>query len=137
MTLIYIFKYHPPVAQKRDSTRGRRHRDSNVVVLVCNISAQVFDYYVSLGVFEVTRISLAGGQPNDPALTNMFMYEHSQPHLQHWRNEALSVNDCFFRNMDEYKYIVNIDNDEMILSLNHTNWSDMMEDLEQETVNQV
>ena len=103
-----------------------------------NISiTQVFDYYVSLGVLEVTRISLAGGQPNDPALTNMFMYEHSQPHLQHWRNEALSVNDCFFRNMDEYKYIVNIDNDEMILSLNHTNWADMMEDLEQETVNQV
>ena len=92
---------------------------------------------MSLGVLEVIRISLAGGQPNDPALTNMFMYEHGQPHLQHWRNEALSVNDCFFRNMDEYKYIVNIDNDEMILSLNHTNWDEMMEDLEKETVNKV
>ena len=82
-------------------------------------------------------ISLAGGQPNDPELTNMFMYKHSQPHHQHWRNEALSVNDCFFRNMDEYKYIVNIDNDEMILSLNHTNWVSMMEDLQEETKNMV
>ena len=82
-------------------------------------------------------ISLAGGQPNDPELTNMFMYKHSQPHHQHWRNEALSVNDCFFRNMDEYKYIVNIDNDEMILSLNHTNWVNMMEDLQEETKNKV
>ena len=39
--------------------------------------------------------------------------------------------------MDEYKYIVNIDNDEMILSLNHTSWADMMEDLEIETENKV
>ena len=39
--------------------------------------------------------------------------------------------------MDEYKYIVNIDNDEMILSLNHTSWADMMEDLEIETEDKV
>ena len=42
-----------------------------------------------------------------------------------------------YRYMDEYKYIVNIDNDEMILSLNHTSWADMMEDLEIETENKV
>ena len=81
--------------------------------------------------------SLAGGQPNDQDLTNMFMYKKGHPHLQHWRNEALSVNDCFFRNMYEYKYIVNIDNDEMILPRDHANWTDMMEDLEKETENKV
>ena len=100
-------------------------------------SNQVFNYYISLGVLEVTMITLAGGQPNDQDLTNLYMYKHGHPHLQHWRNEALPVNDCFFRNMDEYKYIVNIDNDEMILSLNHTNWITMMEDLEKETENKV
>ena len=82
-------------------------------------------------------MSLAGGQPNDPDLTNMYMYKHDHPLRMDWRNEPLPVNDCFFRNMDDYKYIVNIDNDEMILSLNHTNWMDMMEDLEKETENKV
>ena len=95
-----------------------------------SISHQVFDFYISLGVLEVIKINLAGGQPNDQDLTNLYMYKHGHPHVQNWRNEALPVNDCYLRNMNEYKYIANIDNDEMILPLNHSNWITMMESLE-------
>ena len=32
--------------------------------------------------------------------------------------------------MDKYKYILNIDTDELIMSNNHTTYPDLMEDLE-------
>ena len=63
----------------------------------------------------MTMITLAGTQPNDPVLTNMFMYQSPNPHKHLWGNERLSVNDCFLRNMQKYKYIANIDNDEVNL----------------------
>merc|ERR1719480_407792 len=72
---------------------------------------KVFRYYESLGFVEMTKITLAGSQPNDPILTNIFMYQSSNPHKHLWANERVSVNDCFLRNMQKYKYIANIDND--------------------------
>ena len=87
----------------------------------------------------MTPITLPGSQPNDPLLTNLFMYDsdHEDPVRQLWRNEHISVNDCFLKNIHKYKYIVNIDNDEIILPLNETNWYDMMAVVEQETKNKV
>ena len=75
----------------------------------------------------MTKITLAGTQPNDPVLTNMFMYQSPNPHKHLWGNERLSVNDCFLRNMQKYKYIANIDNDEVILPRTVSTWSRMIE----------
>ena len=72
-------------------------------------------------------ITLAGTQPNDLVLTNMFMYQSPNPHKHLWGNERLSVNDCFLRNMQKYKYIANIDNDEVILPRTVSTWSRMIE----------
>ena len=79
---------------------------------------------------EVTQTSLPGNQPNDPILTNIWMYHRKDPFRQIWRNEHLSVHDCYFRNMDKYKYIINIDTDELIMSHNHTTYPALLEDLE-------
>ena len=54
----------------------------------------------------MTRITLAGTQPNDPVLTNMFMYQ---------------------KNLHKNKYIANIDNDEMIVPQYVSTWSEMMQ----------
>ena len=104
----------------------------------------MFDYYESLGVLEVTLTSLPDTQPNDPVLTNMFMYKAGNPNepppnLQLWRNEPISVNDCFLKNMNMYSYIVNIDTDEVIVPTNKTGptWVEMMEVLENVTENEV
>ena len=99
---------------------------------------QVFDYYESLGVLEVTLTSLPDTQPNDPVLTNMLMYQARDPHVQLWRNEPISVNDCFLKNMNMYRYIVNIDNDEVIVPDNKTGatWVEMMEVVENITKNE-
>ena len=98
----------------------------------------MFDYYESLGVLEVTLTTLPDNQPNDPVLTNMLMYQTGDPHVQLWRNEPISVNDCFLKNMNMYRYIVNIDNDEVIVPSNKTGptWVEMMEVLENVTENQ-
>ena len=92
----------------------------------------MFDYYKSLGVLEVTLTSLPDTQPNDLVLTNMFMYRAGNPNVQLWRNEPISVNDCFLKNMNLYSYIVNIDKDEVIVPTNKTGptWVQMMEVLE-------
>ena len=98
----------------------------------------MFDYYESLGVLEVTLTSLPDTQPNDPVLTNMLMYQARDPHVQLWRNEPISVNDCFLKNMNMYRYIVNIDNDEVIVPDNKTGatWVEMMEVVENITENE-
>ena len=98
----------------------------------------MFDYYESLGVLEVTLTSLPDTQPNDPVLTNMLMYQARDPHVQIWRDETISVNDCFLKNMNMYRYIVNIDNDEVIVPDNNTGatWVEMMEVVENITKNE-
>ena len=79
---------------------------------------------------EMTKITLAGTQPNDPFLTNMFMYQSPNYFNRHSANERLSVNDCFLRNMQKYKYIANIDNDEVIVPQFVSTWSELMKEVE-------
>ena len=78
----------------------------------------------------MTKITLAGTQPNDPVLTNMFIYQGPNQFSRHSANERLSVNDCFLRNMQKYKYIANIDNDEVIVPQFVSTWSEMMKEVE-------
>ena len=96
----------------------------------------MFDYYEFLGVLEVTQTTLPDTQPNDPVLSDIFVKENK--HAQTWRTEQISVNDCFLKNMNIYKYIVNIDIDEVIVPTNKTGptWVEMMKVLENVTSNQ-
>ena len=103
---------------------------------------KVFEYYEDLGVVEVRKTTLAGSQPNHPILTNMFMYQENPPDDNHpyqhiIGNEGLSVNDCFLRNMQKFKYIANIDNDEIIVPRKWTSLLEMMEVLEKLSKNEV
>ena len=73
---------------------------------------------------EFSEITLPGSLPNDPVLTNLWMFDpddpynnNNDPHNQVWRNEEISVNDCFMKNFNKYKYIINKDMDEMIVPL--------------------
>ena len=61
------------------------------------------------------------------------MYKHSDPHLQLWRDEPVSVNDCILRNINQYKYIANIDNDEIIMPQEYSGWNEMLDHLGNET----
>ena len=73
----------------------------------------------------------------------MFAYEHDPNSNEHyranddqtWRTEQVTVNDCFLKNMNFYRYIVNFDIDEIIVPTKKTgrNWVEMMEVLENMT----
>ena len=86
---------------------------------------------------EVTPTTLPDSQPTDPVLANMFVYNGGH-YDQKMRTEQISVNDCFLKNMNIYKYIVNFDIDEVIVPTNQTGstWVQMMEVLENVTDNQ-
>ena len=108
------------------------------------ILSKVFAYYKSLGVLEFSKITLPGSLPNDPLLTNLWMFDPNDtynnkhdPHNQVWRNEEISVNDCFLKNANKYKYIINKDMDEMIVPLKEINYHKMMEMIEEITKKKV
>ena len=69
--------------------------------------------------------------PDDPYNNN------NDPHNQVWRNEEISVNDCFLKNANKYKYIINKDMDEMIVPSKENDYHEMMEIIEEITQNQV
>ena len=102
--------------------------------LVNNISKhvliKVLEYYESLGVLEMTRITLPGVQPNDPVLTNTFLYQNQENRAV---IELLIFNDCFLRNMQKYRYIANIDDDEIFVPQNVSTWLEMIELIENKT----
>ena len=104
------------------------------------ILSKVFAYYKSLGLLEFSEITLPGSLPNDPLLTNLWMFDPNDPynnkhdpHNQVWRNEEISVNDCFLKNANKYKYIINKDMDEMIVPLKEISYHEMMEMIEEIT----
>ena len=43
----------------------------------------MFKYYESLGIVDLREMTLAGSQPNDPILANMYLYGHA-PMDQVW-----------------------------------------------------
>ena len=90
----------------------------------------MLEYYESLGVLEMTSITLPGGQPNDPVLTNTFLYENQE---NRGVIELLIFNDCFLRNMQKYRYIANIDDDEIFVPQNVSTWLEMIELIENKT----
>ena len=134
-----VLAVHPNVNKVRLLTLVEAHNSpQNDSILLF----KVFRYYEALGVLEIRKTTLAGSQPNHPILTNMFIYQEkppndSYPYEHIIGNEGLSVNDCFLRNMQKYKYIANIDNDEIIVPKKWTTLLEMMKVLEKLSQNEV
>jgi len=87
---------------------------------------KVLDYYSAKGVVDVTPLSLPGHQPNLPVLQHMYLKSKLNNKRQ---NELIPYNDCLYRNLYRYKYIVLLDIDEVIVPIKHINWSNMMEEV--------
>ena len=62
------------------------------------------------------------------------LHQFPNPEAQ-YRNVRLSVNDCFLRNMQKYKYIANFDIDEIIVPKDASTWSEMMKKIQEGTQN--
>lgn len=90
-----------------------------------NIS-KVIDHYVALGKAEVTPISLPGGRPNLPLLQHYYLSHH--PHQQ-YVNEIILYNDCLYRNLNSYKYVIPLDVDEVVVPAEHRNWISLLDSI--------
>lgn len=87
-----------------------------------NIS-KVLQYYEQLGKIHITPITLPGGQPNIPAFQHMYLSKKTNSKRQ---NELIPYNDCLYRHMYEYEYLVLLDVDEVIMPVQDTTWQELL-----------
>lgn len=90
-----------------------------------NVS-KVLSYYSKKGMIELTPITLPGAQPNLPGFRHLYLKWKLTNKRQ---NELIPYNDCLYKNLYSYDYIVLLDTDEVILPLANKNWHDMMADV--------
>ncbi|XP_063709511.1 uncharacterized protein LOC134838010 [Culicoides brevitarsis] len=84
----------------------------------------VLNYYIKAGKMEVHPISLPANYPNDPFLRHLFLKSrHTIKILQ----ELIPYNDCFYKNMHLYKYIMLLDIDEVFVPTVANNYKDMLQ----------
>lgn len=89
---------------------------------------KLLEYYTKQGIVEVVPLTLPGTSPNSPALRHLFLKQY----YNHRRQlEVIPYNDCFYRHMYEYRYIVLLDTDEVIFPTKGT-WHDLIRVLEEQ-----
>ena len=82
----------------------------------------VLNYYASKGLVVFTKTTLPGNQPNEPTLQNKYLKEAYYAEIY---NELIHLNDCFYRNIYRYEYVVNEDIDDIVMPRNGT-WFDLL-----------
>ncbi|XP_076254323.1 uncharacterized protein LOC143192711 isoform X2 [Rhynchophorus ferrugineus] len=94
-------------------------------------TSKVLQYYQQLGQVEVTPMTTAGYTPNEPLLRRYFLKNRvfSKRH-----NELIPYNDCFYRHMYEYKYIILLDIDEVIMPISTQNWTSLLQKIVSESM---
>ncbi|XP_063587802.1 uncharacterized protein LOC134765072 [Penaeus indicus] len=90
---------------------------------------KVLDYYTKQGKVVVLSLTLPGDQPNEPQLRSLYL---KRDVWQKRRNEIVPYNDCLYRNMYLYDYIIPLDVDEVILPVKTYTWSEMFSKYKQD-----
>ncbi|XP_072381051.1 uncharacterized protein [Diabrotica undecimpunctata] len=84
---------------------------------------KILNYYEKIGKIQVTPITLPGGASNVPFLQHFYLQKQS---IRKRLNEIVPYNDCYYRNMYRYKYIIVIDTDEVIVPMKDDNLNALM-----------
>ncbi|XP_037091567.1 uncharacterized protein LOC119111841 [Pollicipes pollicipes] len=87
-----------------------------------NIS-KVLRHYQQEGLVEVTPLTLAGEQPNMSPLQRLYLRKKVTNKRQ---SELVPYNDCFYRNLYMYEYVVLLDTDEIIMPTAYASWAALM-----------
>lgn len=104
---------------------------SKVYIYVLSVHAnmwKVLQHYVYMGKIEVRRHTLSGTNPNIPGFQQDFL---SKKIAQKRLEELIPYNDCYYENMNMYKFIALLDIDELIVPKGHLmTWSQLLEFME-------
>lgn len=84
---------------------------------------KVLNHYENLGLVELRPLTLAGEQPNLSGLQRLYLNTKVTNKRQ---SELVPYNDCFYRHMNLYEYLVLVDTDEVIMPLEHRDWPSLM-----------
>ncbi|XP_042890627.1 uncharacterized protein LOC122265379 [Penaeus japonicus] len=87
-------------------------------------TTKVLNYYREAGFVDLSKLTLPGDQPNIPELTHRYLKERGGYKRL---NELIPYNDCLYRNIYSYKYVVLLDTDELIIPRNLSSWKRLME----------
>nr|XP_014092023.2 uncharacterized protein LOC106618700 [Bactrocera oleae]XP_036215412.1 uncharacterized protein LOC106618700 [Bactrocera oleae] len=89
---------------------------------------RVLEHYVAEGFVEVHPLSMGSDMVSKP----LYLHDYLRASIANKRiNELVPYNDCFYRNMYKYSYIVTVDIDEVIMPLgNLTNWQQLIDETE-------
>ena len=68
----------------------------------------------------------AGKQLNNPHLNEIYVTRMAE---RLFPQETLELNDCFYRNIHKYKYLVPLDVDEVIVPVKADHWPQMMDQI--------
>ncbi|RZC36354.1 Glyco transf 92 domain containing protein [Asbolus verrucosus] len=86
---------------------------------------RVLDHYSESGKIEVVPITLVGGASNSPFLQNMYLKEKA---IERRFQEVVPYNDCLYKHLQEYRYVVILDTDEIIIP-SEGKWAGLVENL--------
>ncbi|UYV64538.1 hypothetical protein LAZ67_3001139 [Cordylochernes scorpioides] len=96
-----------------------------------NIS-KVLQYYQKDSFVELTPISLPGHQPNIPGFRHLYLKSRMVSKRQ---NEIIPYNDCLYRNLNAYRYVVLLDIDEVIMPVRHNSWHELIQEVHRQAGN--
>lgn len=90
-----------------------------------NIS-RMLQYYERTGQVSVTPLTLPGNQPNSPYLQHLYL---TKKMIHKRQNEVIPYNDCLYKNLYTYDYVVLLDIDEVIMPVKRESWHDLIQDV--------
>lgn len=76
---------------------------------------KMLEHYEREGRVEVIQTKLPGGKPNIPGLQHIYLQHRPNQKRQH---EVIAYNDCLYKNMYQYEFLVLLDIDEVIMPTN-------------------
>lgn len=85
--------------------------------------SKVLRYFSDRGTMVVHPLTLPGASPNAPGLRNVFLRSSLHTKRLH---EVLPYNDCLYRNLYGYRYMVLLDVDEVIMPLTSKTWAGLL-----------
>lgn len=92
---------------------------------------KVLDYYTTTKNVEVTPLSLVDGASNSPYLQSIYIRNHFYEQVL---PEVIAFNDCMYKHLQEFKFVLTIDTDEVIIPTNGTNWIDLINTIYKENI---
>ncbi|XP_059469005.1 uncharacterized protein LOC132192846 [Neocloeon triangulifer] len=85
--------------------------------------SKVLEYYKSTGLLDVVKFSLPGYHANIPDFMSIFLRHRAA--IQ-FLLELIQYNDCMYKHMYMYDFVVVVDVDEVILPLSTDTWYDLI-----------